>query len=215
MRLYLSSFRVGDSPRALLRLLGDGRRTALIANACDSLPTEDRIESTQQEMDRLAVIGLEPVEVDLRAYFGAAPSALVAVMSRFDLVWLRGGNSFVLRRALHQSGADSALLTMLESDSIVYGGYSAGVCVLAPSLHGIELVDDPNVVPLGYDATIIWEGLDVLPYAVAPHYESDHPESAAIGGLVAHYIAQDIPFKALRDGEVIVVDGETLMSPAE
>jgi dipeptidase E len=209
MRLYLSSFRVGDSPQALLRLLGKGRRTAVIANACDALSKEDRIESTWQEMDRLAVIGLEPEELDLRDYFGAAPSAVMAAMSRFDLVWLRGGNVFVLRRALHQSGADVALLTMLQSDSVVYGGYSAGVCVLTPSLHGIELVDDPNVVPPGYDATIIWDGLDVLPYAVAPHHESDHPESAAIGRLVTHYIDQHVTFKALRDGQVIVVDGES------
>lgn len=209
MRLYLSSFRIGDSPQALLRLLGNGRRTALIANACDALSTEDRIESTWQEMGRLAAIGLEPEELDLRNHFDAAPPAVLAAMSRYDLVWLRGGNAFVLRRALHQSGAGGALVTMLQSDRVVYGGYSAGVCVLAPSLRGIELVDDPNVVPPGYDATIIWDGLNVLPYAVAPHHESDHPESAAIGRLVAHYIEQNIAFKALRDGQVIVVDGES------
>jgi dipeptidase E len=215
MRLYLSSFRVGDSPQALLGLLGTGRRTAVIANACDALPAEDRIESTRQELDRLVVIGLEPEELDLRDYFGAAPSAVLAAMSRYDLVWLRGGNVFVLRRALHQSGADVSLVTMLQSDSIVYGGYSAGVCVLTPSLRGIEVVDDPNVVPPGYDASIVWDGLNVLPYAVAPHYESDHPESAAIATLVAHYIEQNMPFKALRDGQVIVVDGNPMKPPAE
>ncbi|HEY6470039.1 MAG TPA: Type 1 glutamine amidotransferase-like domain-containing protein [Candidatus Dormibacteraeota bacterium] len=207
MRLYLSSFRVGNRPGELMRLLDGGRRTALIANSCDALTANDRIESTQQEMDRLAAVGLEPYEVDLRDYFGADRSAVTAAISGFDLVWLRGGNAFVLRRALHQSGADVAFLTMLRNDAIVYGGYSAGVCVLAPSLRGLELVDDPNHVPPGYHPAIIWNGLDVLPYAVAPHYESDHPESAAIGTLVEHYIEHDVPFRALRDGQAIVIDG--------
>lgn len=209
MRLYLSSFRVGNGPDALLRLLGDGRRTAVIANACDAFSVDDRIESTRQELDRLAAIGLQPQELDLRDYFDAGPAAVAAATAGFDLVWLRGGNVFVLRRALHQSGADVALLTMLRNDTIAYGGYSAGVCVLTPSLRGIEMVDDPDDVPPGYDEMIIWDGLDVLPYAIAPHYQSDHPESTAIESLVAHYTEQQVPFKTLRDGQAIVINGET------
>lgn len=209
VRLYLSSFRVGNSPDALVGLLGEGRRTAVIANACDSFPRDARIESTRQEMERLAAIGLQPEELDLRDYFGAEPKAVAAATAGFDLVWLRGGNAFVLRRALHQSGADVALLAMLRSDTIVYGGYSAGACVLTPSLRGIEMVDDPNDVPPGYDAAIMWDGLDVVPYAIAPHYRSDHPESAAVDNLVAHYTEQRVPFKALRDGQVVVINGDT------
>jgi dipeptidase E len=208
MRLYLSSFRVGNNPEALRGLLRGSGRTALIANACDSLSSGDRIDSTRQELDRLAAVGLKPEELDLRDYFGGDPAALTAVISRYDLVWLRGGNAFNLRRALRQSGADVALLELLHEDGIVYGGYSAGACVLAPSLHGIELVDDPSEVPPGYDATIIWEGLGILPYAVAPHYESTHPESAAVRKLVTHFIDQHIAFKALRDGQALVIDGE-------
>ena len=209
MRLYLSSFRVGNSPEALLGLLKGRGRTALIANACDSLSFRDRIESARQEMDRLAAVGLKPEELDLRDYFGGDPAALTELISRFDLVWLRGGNVFNLRRALQQSGADVALLGLLHTDGIVYGGYSAGACVLTPSLHGLELVDDPSEVPPGFDAAIIWEGLGILPYAVAPHYESDHPESAAVRTLVTQYIDQHVTFKALRDGQAIVIDGET------
>jgi len=199
---------MGNNPDALLRLLGAGRRTAVIANACDSLAAEDRLESTRQEMDRLIAVGLEPQELDLRDYFDAGPAAVAAGASAFDLVWVRGGNVFVLRRALHQSGGDVALLTMLRSDTVVYGGYSAGVCVLTPSLRGIEMVDDPNDVPPGYDDAIIWDGLDVLPYAVAPHYRSEHPETALVDMLVSHYIEQHIPFRALRDGQAIVINGD-------
>jgi len=207
MRLYLSSFRVGNHPEKLLELLGDGRRTALILNAMDFVSAEDRAADLGRETERLKSIGLEPTEVDLRDYFGK-PEGLAEKLASFDLVWVRGGNVFVLRRAFKQSGADTVIATLLAEDTIVYGGYSAGADIMQPHLHGIELVDDPNIVPDGYDQEIIWECLGVLPYCVAPHYKSDHPESADIDKTVDYYIKNHTSFIALRDGEAIVINGD-------
>jgi dipeptidase E len=209
VRLYLSSFRNGDSPENLLRLLGEGRRTALICNACDFLPPDQRTAWLAGETGRLQQIGLSPVEVDLRDYFGA-PGELETTLSGHDLIWVRGGNVFLLRRALRQSGADEVILSLLRRDAVTYGGYSAGICVLSPSLRGLELVDGPNIVPAGYDEAVVWDGLNLVSTAFAPHYRSpEHPESAAIDKLVAHYIDNHVPFIALRDGEAVVVDGDT------
>jgi dipeptidase E len=114
---------------------------------------------------------------------------------------------FVLRRAFKRSGADTVITGLLKDDVLVYAGYSAGVDILQPHLHGIELVDDPNVVPEGYDKEIVWDCLNLIPYCVAPHYKSDHPESADIDKTVEYYINNHIPFVALHDGEAIVIDG--------
>jgi dipeptidase E len=208
MRLYLSSFRNGNRPDELLKLLGEGRRTAVIFNAADYKSDADRATGYIEEAERLKNIGLEPTEIDLRHYF-AKPDGLKKTLSEYDLIWVRGGNVFVLRRAFKQSGADVVIKNLLEDDAIVYGGYSAGVDILQPHLHGIELVDPPNIVPEGYDAEVIWECLSLLPYCVAPHYKSDHPESADVDKVVAYYIENHVPFIALCDGEAIVVDGNT------
>lgn len=206
MRLYLSSFHIGNKPEELLGLLGSRRRTGYIVNAVDGLPADFRRKSITQERDRLKSIGLEPEELDLRKYFGN-PEATKAALSGFDLIWVRGGNSFVLRRALKQSGADKIITRLLVNDSIVYGGYSAGAVVMGPHLRGIELVDPKNEVPAGYDKAVVWEGLGLLLCGIAPHYKSDHPESAAIEKVVDYYITHHIPFVALRDGEAMVVHG--------
>jgi dipeptidase E len=121
---------------------------------------------------------------------------------------MRGGNCFILRRALRQSGADEIILDLLSKDALVYAGYSAGIDMLIPSLHGAELVDEPNLIPEGYDKEVMWESLNLLPYAVAPHYKSDHPESADIDRSVEYMINNHIPFIALRDGEAIVIEGD-------
>lgn len=206
MRLYLSSFRNGNNTQELIKLLGDGRRTALIMNAQDWKTQEDRANDSAQESERLRSIGLDPEEVDLRQYFGDA-QGLRDHLSQFDLIWVRGGNVFLLRRAFKQSGADVIIPELLRTDTVAYGGYSAGVCIMGPHLNGTELVDDPGVILEGYDKDIIWDGLDLIPYCVAPHYKSDHPESSDIDKLVEYYIDNHIPFVALRDGQSIVVDG--------
>ncbi|HSX17733.1 MAG TPA: Type 1 glutamine amidotransferase-like domain-containing protein [Patescibacteria group bacterium] len=159
-----------------------------------------------EEIDRLKSIGLDPIEIDLRSYFDR-PESLKEKLAGFDLIWVRGGNAFVLRRAFKQSGADNVVADLLAEDKIVYGGYSAGIDMLTPSLHGAELVDEPDIVPDDYQPDIIWECLGLVSYAIAPHYKSDHPESAAIDKSVEYLIDNHIPFIALHDGEAIVIKG--------
>ncbi|MGV3613796.1 MAG: Type 1 glutamine amidotransferase-like domain-containing protein [Fimbriimonas sp.] len=206
MRLYLSSFGLGNHPEALVALLAGRRRAAVVLNAKDGSTDASRSRSLAEEMAAMAHLGLDPIELDLRDSFGQ-PGRLREALAAIDLLWVRGGNTFVLRRAFRQSGLDGILPDLLQRDAIVYGGFSAAVAVLTPSLRGIELVDDPEGVPEGYDPAPIWDGLGLLPYTVAPHYRSDHPESERVEELVRHYIDRHLLFRALRDGEAIVVDG--------
>ncbi len=119
-----------------------------------------------------------------------------------------GGNTFVLKRAYEQSGFDLIVKEMLTKDEIVYGGYSAGVVILSPSMKGLEIVDDPNIVPEGYTPEFNWNGLGLVNYSIAVHYRSDHPESALVEKEVEYLEKNNISYKTLRDGEVIVINGE-------
>ena len=209
MRLYLSSFGLGNRPQELVNLAAGRTSAAVILNAYDFAAEDVRQSRLQQEIEALQQLGFHPQELDLRHYFNDKHKQLDlrTLLTTYGLVWVRGGNSFILRRAMKASGLDEILVDALAHDAFVYGGFSAGIAMLAPSLHGAELVDDPYDVPEGYDATVIWECLGLVPYAIAPHYKSDHPESAAVDKLVQYYIDNHILFKALRDGQVIVVQG--------
>jgi dipeptidase E len=188
MKLYLSSFRLGSDPNLLSAIVGDkNRKAAVIANAIDFHAGTERSQRVQAEIGALSELGFEPEEVDLRDYFNNGDKDLESKLSEYGLLWLRGGNAFILRRAMVQSGFDQAIRKLFAKDEVVYGGYSAGICVLTPDLHGIELIDDPNVVPKGYDSEVIWEGMGLVDFAIVPHYRSDHPESAAVEEVVAYY----------------------------
>ncbi len=206
MRMYLSSFRMGDHPERLVAMLDRRARAAVIANACDAYPTEERRHGVERELSALGELGVDAEELDLRAYVGRK-ERLAADFARYQLVWARGGNTFLLRHALAASGADATLTDLLSRDAVVYGGYSAGVSVLAPSLRGLELVDQPEAVAAIYGVPAIWEGLGLLGYAVVPHYRSPgHPETEACERLAEHYRAAGVPHRTLRDGQAIVID---------
>lgn len=205
MRLYLSSFRVGAHPDQLVALADGGRRTALIPNALDGLPTDVRDTGLRRDLDDLDAAGLDVALIDLRE------PAAVADLATYDIVWVRGGNVFVLRRVLADTRADIVLLDLLHRDAVVYGGYSAGACVLAPDLTGLAIVDDPAAV-----AEPIMTGLGVLDRPFVPHVRSPgHPETTACDAVAAAYAAARQPHWALRDGEALLVNGgQTRLLPA-
>lgn len=203
MRLFLSSFNFGDQPEKLLELTQRGGRFGVIVNALDYYP-EDRLKYAQLAANQLTTLGLEAEELDLRDFFDE-PKELAEELSALDGVWVTGGNTFVLRLAMQESGFDVAIKELLEVDEIVYAGFSAGVVVLHPDLHGLEKVDSTENIPEGYPTQIEWSGLNILDYRVAVHYQSDHPESHLVDEEVAYYEANNIPYKTLRDGEVIIM----------
>jgi dipeptidase E len=206
MRLYLSSYRVGDRAGALLALLGNGRRGALIENALDNVSRSARELYRADVYDpvaEFASLGIELARVDLRDYFGD-PQGLAETLGQFDLVWAVGGNSFVLRRAMRESGFDEAIVSLVEDDRLLYGGFSAGAVVAAPSLKGMELMDDPDEVPEGYRGDIVWEGLGLIDHMIVPHYRSNHSESAAAERAAGFLSGRGQRYRTLRDGEAIV-----------
>lgn len=204
MRLYLSSFRVGNGTAHLLELLAGKRRTAVIANSMDVYNRR----GLETEMPALAGLGLDPEELDLRAYFNSR-ARLLDDLATFDLLWFRGGNVFALRHALARSGGDKAIIELLANDAIVYGGYSAGPCVLAPSLSGLEACDDPAPVEALYGEPAIYDGLGVIDFAFVPHVDSPgHPETEALSKLAETYRRKGVAYRAFRDGQVLVIDGD-------
>jgi dipeptidase E len=204
MKLYLSSYKLGNHPEKLTAMVGSNKKAAVIANAMDFLENfEVRKGKVKAEVDVLKVLGFLPEEVDLRDYFGK-PEELARKMSEFGLVWVRGGNAFLLLRAYIESGMDKWLIDQKDNKQLVYGGYSAGCVVLSPTMEGVDIVDDPNTLAPGYKPEIIWSGLGLIDYSFVPHFESEHLESEAVGRVVVYLKENNINFKAIHDGEVII-----------
>lgn len=204
MKLFLSSEGV-PRPDLLRKLMGIGDesvRVALINNAQDPYPEERSKERGIALAALFQNLGFESVSIDLREYEGKTQE-LAAVLRTCKLIWCSGGNSFWLRYVMKTSGLDTILKDLL-SEGIVYGSWSAGAVLAGPSLHPIELMDDPEKAP-----EIIYEGLGLIDYFIWPHWDTEkyvHLQVEATERM------SQLPYECvtLKDGEVLVVeDGVT------
>lgn len=209
MKFYLSSFKIGNEVHKLKKITQNGnKRVAYISNALDdfSIDLERRKRIEVNDISDLEQIGFQVDLLDLRHYFNKQIE-LEERIKKYDVIWVSGGNSFVLLQAMNLSGFDVIIKKFYEDNvDIVYGGYSAGVCVLGPTLKGIHLADDQNQKPYGDQYDAIWDGLGILDYVIVPHYQSDHFEFEAMEKSVQYLIENKLLFIPLKDGEVIVIE---------
>ncbi len=207
MKLYLSSYKFGNYTEELVKLCPGNKKAGVIMNAVDWGDPERVVKSFNDQIDTLKSLGFTPKQIDLRNYFGK-PEELKKHLSSFGLVWVYGGNAFVLKRAYEQSGFDKIIKEMIEKDEIIYAGFSAGIVILSKSLKGLEIVDDPKIVPEGYKEDFSWNGLGIIDYHIVVHYKSDHMESADIDREIEYCKENNISYQTLKDGEVIVINGK-------
>jgi dipeptidase E len=198
MCLFLSSWRIDETVKELVELVGAGARTAMVLNALDHLPDRPRDKHLEEERLVLHALGLPASELDRRLYIDRHP-ALRGALAQADLLWVTGGNAFVLREAVRCSGLEGLLPEHLHQDALAYGGYSAGACIAGPTLQGLELVDELKAVNKP-----IWEGLGLVDFAIVPHYRSTHPESGSIEEVVNYLKLRGIPYRVLRDGQALI-----------
>ena len=204
MKLYLSSFKIGNETQVLKEWIAyNNNKICLIFNALDQYPDSERkTEIIAENADQLSEVGFICTLLDLRDYFGKA-AELREFLKDYKAVYVLGGNTFILRRAMKLSGFDDYLKGVISDPAYLYAGYSAGICVLTKDLECLAMVDDPEIDPYNY-GSIIYEGLGFLNYVPLPHFESDHPETALVTACRDHCVENNIPYKTLRDGEVII-----------
>ncbi|MGB3370480.1 MAG: Type 1 glutamine amidotransferase-like domain-containing protein [Rhodococcus sp. (in: high G+C Gram-positive bacteria)] len=207
MKLFLASYRFGAHADEFISLTSGPGRVAVIANAADSWPEAARLSAVTSELRGLRELGYDPMELDLRDFAGRKDE-LEAELDSVETVWLRGGNTFVLRSRLHQSGADEALASRVRDGSLVFAGYSAGACVASASLRGIEAADDPAEATPTTGESPLWTGLGLVDVSFVPHFRSILDENDVGEAMVERYRRDGVEHLTLTDDQVYVVDGD-------
>ncbi len=208
MRMYLSSYRLGNHTDRLQALVGKpDARAAVSVNARNGAEHSARNDIVlRRELEDMQSLGFMAEELDLREYFDR--DDLVEKMKGYDVVWFSGGNTFLLIRAFKQSGFDQVAEQLIKSGELVYSGYSAAFCALSPSLNGVEIVDDKNAIAEGYKDSEVWDGLGLIDFLPIVHFRSNHPESELVEKEYEYVCKNGINHKTFKDGDAYVVDGD-------
>lgn len=198
MKLYIASMFLGNDTKLLTDWISEhGNRILLVCNARDHKEDRER-ERTFDELnkEKLEAVGFKVDYLDLKDYFNKKDE-LFKLLDDYKAVFVTGGNVFVLRKSYELSGFDEYLVNNKDKD-FLYGGYSAGVCILSNTLKGYELVD-PMVNPYNSD-DVNTTGIGLLDYMVCPHYKSDHKECDLVDNMVNYFKEKNIKYITLKDG---------------
>ena len=199
MKLYLSSYRIPDIKKFADFVGKDAEdiKFGLVLNSKDYRDKEYREEKLVELMEYFSAFGFDVEEIDLRDY--SESDELEKKLMQFDVVWMNGGNTYMLRYMLSKSGCDSILRSVLEK-GVVYGGDSAGAVVVGPTLKYYSGADDPAVVD-----NAIYEGLGLVDFSVLPHWAS--AEYAPVLDKIESSLNTDgIKTIRLTDEEFILVE---------
>jgi dipeptidase E len=130
-----------------------------------------------------------------------------AALAEAQAVFVGGGNTFRLLRALRRGGLLDAIRDAVARGAR-YGGASAGTNVACPTIRTTN--DMPIVEPTGFAA------LGLVDFQINPHYLDAAPDSRHMGETRAERIAEflecnDVPVLGLREGAWLRVSPSAIL----
>ena len=186
-----------DHAEAEIRsFLGDVRSVLFVPYA---LYDRDAYASTAR--DRFERMGFELTSI----HTSSNPQAAV---DEAEVVFIGGGNTFRLLKALYDFGVLDPIRKRVNS-GMPYIGSSAGSNVAGPTIKTTK--DMPIVQPPSFDA------LGLVPFQISPHFLDPDPNSKHMGETQEERILQFLeengtPVAGLREGAMVRVDdGATIL----
>lgn len=169
--MFLTSFGLPKETREyFLKLLSKNPKETTLA----FIPTaaDPEIDKWFIDIDKELIkeIGMKMQDVDLK---NENENFLLEKLSKFDVIYVAGGNTFYLSDWVRKSGFDKAIKKLVEQGKI-YVGSSAGSMIAGPNIESASWevkIHDKNIVNLKDT-----KSLNLVPFVVSPHFvESDRP----------------------------------------
>lgn len=132
------------------------------------------------------------------------------IFSKYQAIFIGGGNTFRLLRELQQRNLASRIRKAVQEDGMLYMGSSAGTNMATCSVRTTN--DMPIVYPEGgFDA------INLFPWQINPHYLDPDPTSKHMGETREQRIAEfhqenDTPVFGLREGSYISIAPDVHMT---
>lgn len=168
-------------------------KMAYITTASKGAEDKSYIEKRKAKMKEL---NFDFEEVDIE---GKSEQELRQILSDKEVVYVEGGNTFYLLKAVRESGFDRVIKDLI-SDGVIYIGSSAGGYICCPTIEMATWKHQDKFEHYGLkDLT----ALNLVPFLITAHYEPKYKEVIRRGIAKAKY-----PVKILTDQQALLVQND-------
>ncbi|EKE19307.1 MAG: Peptidase, S51 family [uncultured bacterium] len=167
-------------------------KLAYVITASKGTTDLEYIKRHKEKMDKLR-IDYEEIDVE-----GSNENDLREIFKDKNAVYVDGGNTFYLLKAVRESGFDKIITKLLEK-GVVYVGASAGSYIACPT---IEMATWKPKQKDRFGVTD-FSALNLVPLLITAHYV---PEMEAV--LKDEISNAKYPTRILKDGQGILVENE-------
>ncbi|MGB3073183.1 MAG: Type 1 glutamine amidotransferase-like domain-containing protein [Candidatus Moraniibacteriota bacterium] len=149
------------------------------------------IEACRKIFQEVAVIDVASV----------AKEVWMPKISKADVIFFSGGNTFYLLQEVRKSGLDEVVKKRVQ-EGAVYIGSSAGALLAGPTVELAKDADDPGRAP----GLTSFEGLSLVNFVPWPHFVEEQRDELEV--MQREY--KEYQFIPLADDEAVLVkDGES------
>ena len=185
-------YQVTDLVRTIAPEL-EGKTVTYIPTAGIAEEVEGMVE---EETSTLESLGMT---VDVLEVSSASYDSIVNSLTKNDVIFVGGGNTFFLLQELRRSGADQILIREVEKGKL-YIGESAGSIITCPDIGYCAEMDSPEKAP----DLIDYAGLNLVDFYIVPHIGNAEMGEAAEKAVEKY--SSELELKAITDEQVILVE---------
>ncbi|MEK7186322.1 MAG: Type 1 glutamine amidotransferase-like domain-containing protein [Patescibacteria group bacterium] len=197
MKLFLTSVAVNVLDKIIPLLPKNPRELSVAFIPTAATPYESR-EWMDDDRNKLIKIGFNVIDFDLNS---KTEEKVRETLSKVDIVFVAGGNTFYLLEKVRQSGFDKVVKDLINK-GLIYIGSSAGSIILGPTIEPIKYLDDRSKAPDLSDDY----GMKFIDFIVLPHFDNKQYDQA-YRELMSEY-KDKYRLEPLADNQVIVIDGD-------
>jgi dipeptidase E len=149
----------------------------------------------EEDRKKLVDLGFDVTDFDLK---GKTEGQVREALSKVDIIFVAGGNTFYLLDKVKKSGFDKAVKNLVNNGKI-YIGSSAGSYIACPTIEAATWKHaDKNIVGLKN-----LTGLNLVPFIITAHFNREKYYEAVKRNIKK----TRLPVVALYDTQAIIVEG--------
>jgi dipeptidase E len=190
-----------DMRTEILKLLQKPPYNTSVAVITTAAKPEENQEYLRKDLAIMRDIGFNIEEIDIE---GKKEADLFKMLELKDLIFVEGGNTFYLLKAMRACNFKKVIMKLLKK-GIVYIGVSAGSIVAGRTIQTADNFGTGNRNRFGIKNI---KGLGLVHFDILPHYDSTKDET--IKQKIKSPRKRKRFLKILSDGQALLVQGKDL-----